>query len=51
MKEFLVSIRNVQWKKNLVFIESGGGVVAESELIKEMEEIHLKRNTIKNYYL
>jgi isochorismate synthase EntC len=50
-REFLVSIRNVQWKEGLVFIESGGGVVADSEKHREMEEIHLKRNTIKNHYL
>jgi len=50
-KEFLVSIRNVQWSKGFIFIESGGGVVAESQLHREVEEIHLKRNTIKNYYL
>jgi menaquinone-specific isochorismate synthase len=50
-KDFLVSIRNVQWQKGFVFIESGGGVVVESQLQRELEEIHLKRQTIKNYYL
>jgi isochorismate synthase EntC len=50
-KEFVVSIRNVQWKDNQLFIESGGGIVPESILEKEIEEIHLKRNTIRKHYL
>ena len=50
-KEFVVSIRNVQWEEGHLFIESGGGVVPESDFQKELEEIHLKRNTIRNYYL
>lgn len=50
-KEFVVSIRNVQWSNGEVFIESGGGVVQESEIDKEMEEIRMKRNTIRNHYL
>lgn len=51
VKEFIVSIRNVQWEDQHLFIESGGGVVEESELIKEVQEIHLKRNTIRKHYL
>jgi isochorismate synthase EntC len=51
LKEFVVSIRNVQWENQKLFIESGGGVVSESEFDKELEEIHLKRQTIKNHYL
>lgn len=50
-KHFVVSIRNVQWENQHLFIESGGGVVPESELLKEMEEIRLKRNTIRSHYL
>lgn len=50
-KEFIVSIRNVQWEDQHLFIESGGGVVQESELMKEVQEIHLKRNTIRKHYL
>lgn len=50
-KTFVVSIRNVQWENNHLFIESGGGVVPESVLSKEMDEIHLKRNTIRKNYL
>jgi menaquinone-specific isochorismate synthase len=49
--EFVVAIRNVQWNQSSLFIESGGGVVQESELIKELEEIKLKRGTIKGHYL
>lgn len=50
-KTFVVSIRNVQWEEGHLFIESGGGVVPESILSKEMDEIHLKRNTIRKNYL
>lgn len=50
-KEFIVSIRNVQWENNEVFIESGGGVLPESKFEKELEEIQMKRNTIKKHYL
>ena len=50
-KAFLVAIRNVQWKESELFIESGGGVVSESDFSKELEEIHLKRNTIRKHYL
>lgn len=48
---FVVAIRNVQWMDHELFIESGGGVVSESEFKKELEEIHLKRNTIRSHYL
>lgn len=51
IKEFIVSIRNVQWNKEGLYIESGGGVVAESELSQELAEIHLKRETIRKHYL
>lgn len=50
-KEFIVSIRNVQWEDQHLFIESGGGIVEESELQKEIQEIFLKRNTIRKHYL
>ncbi len=50
-QEFLVAIRNVQWKDQHFFIESGGGVLSNSDLKKELDEIHLKRNTIRNHYL
>lgn len=48
---FVVMIRNVQWKKETYFIESGGGVVPGSELQKELDEIALKRNVVKEHYL
>ena len=48
---FLVAIRNIQWDKEHFFIESGGGIVQESEFNDEIKEIKLKRNTIKNHYL
>ena len=48
---FVVAIRNVQWQDKHLFIESGGGVVAESDFQKELEEIHLKRDTIRKHYL
>ena len=51
VNEFLVSIRNIQWEDQHMFIESGGGIVEESKFEKELEEIHLKRNTIRQYYL
>lgn len=51
VKLFVVSIRNVQWEGKHLFIESGGGVVPDSVLLKEMDEIHLKRNTIRKHYL
>ncbi len=50
-RHFVVSIRNVQWEGSQLFIESGGGVVEESELVKEVEEFRLKRNTIRKHYL
>lgn len=51
VKAFVVSIRNVQWEGKHLFIESGGGVVPDSVLLNEIEEIHLKRNTIRKHYL
>jgi isochorismate synthase EntC len=51
IQQFIVSIRNIQWKKDVFVIESGGGVLPVSELEKELKEIELKRNTIKRHYL
>lgn len=48
---FIVMIRNVQWRKDTFFIESGGGVVPGSELNKELNEIYWKRNVVKEHYL
>jgi len=51
MKSFIVAIRNVQWNGKELYIECGGGIVPDSELEAEYEEILLKRNAIKNNYL
>lgn len=51
LTQFIVMIRNIQWKQNQFFIESGGGVLPESNLGSELEEIRLKRGTIKGHYL
>lgn len=51
VKQFVVSIRNVQWDQKHLFIESGGGIVSDSELTKELEEIQLKRLAITKHYL
>lgn len=51
MKQFIVAIRNVQWEEGQLFIECGGGVVPESDFHKELEEVHLKRETIRKNYL
>ncbi len=48
---FIVMIRNVQWKNDTFYIESGGGVVPGSELQKELREISWKRNVVKDHYL
>lgn len=48
---FIVMIRNVQWRKDTFFIESGGGIVPGSELKKELNEIAWKRAVVKDHYL
>lgn len=47
----LVMIRNIQFKDESLVIESGAGIVFESELSKEMQEIILKREAIKELLL
>ncbi len=51
MNQALVTIRNIQWHGNTFVIESGGGVVPDSDLEKELEEIKMKRESIKGHYL
>lgn len=46
-----VMIRNLQWRGEIFFIESGVGVVEASELAKELSEIRLKRQVVRDYYL
>lgn len=48
---FIVMIRNIQWRKDQVFIECGGGVVHSSELPQELEEIGWKRRLVREHYL
>lgn len=50
-KQFIVAIRNVQWNPKELYIECGGGIVADSELQNEYEEVLLKRDAIKKHYL
>ncbi len=47
----VVMIRNLQWAGEKFIIECGGGVVAESQLANELNEIELKRNVIRKNYL
>jgi isochorismate synthase EntC len=49
--KFIVAIRNIQWNKNDLYIESGAGIVNDSQLPLELEEIGRKRNSILQYYL
>lgn len=48
---FVVMIRNLQWKADEIFIECGGGIVAESEFENELQEIRLKRRTCEDLFL
>jgi menaquinone-specific isochorismate synthase len=43
----ICTIRGMQWQNNFVKICAGGGVIHESELIKEWEEIVSKVEAIK----
>jgi menaquinone-specific isochorismate synthase len=43
----LVAIRNMQWHKNQIWIVAGCGIVPESQLEREREEIQLKIRSIK----
>lgn len=45
----IVAIRNIQWDKNNSYIGSGCGIVKESELDKEWDELKLKRRSVKKY--
>lgn len=44
----LVAIRNIQWDHENVYLGSGCGVVAQSELEREWHELEIKRKTIKH---
>jgi menaquinone-specific isochorismate synthase len=44
----LVAIRNVQWTGRAVTLGAGAGVIAESRLEREWEELRLKRTAVKD---
>ena len=44
----VVAIRNISWSGNDVFLPSGCGVIEESTLANEWEELALKRNSVKD---
>ena len=46
----IVAIRGIQWKKEKSYIGSGCGLISESVLEKEWEELSLKREQIKNLF-
>src|SRR5688572_28381128 len=43
----LVAIRNVQWEGERVRVGSGAGLLPESELDREFEELRQKRDQVK----
>ena len=43
----LVAIRNVQWQRDEVRVGSGAGVLRESDLDRELEEMRQKRDQVK----
>jgi len=49
--KFIVAIRNVQWSKQELVIESGAGILRESIFRQELLEIHKKRASIFKHYL
>jgi isochorismate synthase EntC len=46
----LVAIRNIQWNEQKVWIESGSGIVAQSDANKELVEVQNKRNAVKKFF-
>lgn len=44
----LVAIRNIQWDHENVYLGSGCGIVAQSELEREWHELEIKRKSIKH---
>jgi menaquinone-specific isochorismate synthase len=43
----LVAIRNVQWEGDRIRVGSGAGLLAESQLERELEELRQKRGAVK----
>jgi len=48
--EAIVAIRSIQWKSEALYIGSGCGVVAESMLDNEWNELELKRSAVKEKF-
>jgi menaquinone-specific isochorismate synthase len=46
----LVAIRNVQWHGRDLILGAGGGVIAQSRLDAEWEELRLKREAVKRMF-
>ena len=46
----LVAIRNIEWQRQSVRIGAGSGIVAESELEQEFEELRNKREQVKQLF-
>lgn len=46
----LVAIRNIEWSHSKIKIRSGAGIVADSNLQKEWQELSLKRQQVKNVF-
>lgn len=46
----LVAIRNVQWEGERVRVGSGAGLLAESQLERELEELRQKREQVKSLF-
>lgn len=46
----VVAIRNLSWKDDAVFLPSGCGIIEESELRKEWNELELKRRFMKEIF-
>ena len=47
----VVSIRNVQWEGQTIRIGSGAGLLAESRVEREFEELRQKRDQVKSLLL
>lgn len=50
IKQAFVMIRNVIWDANTFEINSGSGIVGESEVDKELKEVQFKRGTIEQCF-
>jgi isochorismate synthase EntC len=47
----LVMIRNIQIDKDKMIIETGAGIIQESKITNELNEIKLKRSTVRELFL